>query len=421
MFATLRDLDSQSMVATEASTVPPPYNRPPHIVCQWCRSKKLKCSGFSTKGCARCRASNAECVPVSRSSRNAAVKRNQRIRPTGQDLTSPPDNLVRESSHCSPPFDIHSPSSEKHPSDGIASCPPIAQLESLPDSDPDCLEHLPYELHHSMTQEFLPPLPINWNLDGNKSSPESITLASSRDVNDQPGTQNLEASWKSFTDSIGEECGPRSDTSPCQCIHHALEMLDDFCGQEYTPGPACLGDNGFMLQRLATLRSGVRKLESLTACFRCRGAQRPMTLFVLLSERLVNHLLLTLETPIPDPVSAGLFASSVLIRRESNGVWPCVTPSTAFENSTDYPVDDRDNIMTLSCGTNSLDVTAETSSLLTLLRLTTLQQLRIVLSKLWDRAQMEQWGGHLKTLRHQQNQLRAMDVAMKAQLTVEAN
>ncbi|KAH8432072.1 Zn(II)2Cys6 transcription factor domain-containing protein [Aspergillus melleus] len=413
MFATLRDLDSQSMVATEASTEPPPYHRPPHLVCQLCRSKKLKCSGFSPEGCARCRASNVQCVSVSRSTRNGTVRKSQKINLRGQ-RRGPSMDFRSE-----PNLSTSSPSEH---SDDVAARP-MARLDHFADVDQDaCLEPFSaYETRDPVIRDFLPPFPPSYSPGGNPSNPDSADQAPSRNNSpSQHGLQTLEPLWRSFPDSLAD--GPCSDLNPCQCIQQALEMLDEVYVQDYTPGPASLGDNGSTFQNLATLRSGIQKLESLTICNSCRGAQRLMTLLVLLFERLLTNLHLILEASFPNALVSGLLASSTFVQKESRGACP-VTHAFASGESTCYndPGDGTDAIVTLYCGMSSLDVTAETSALLTLLHLTTLQQLRRVLSKLWDRAQVQQWTGHLKTLRHHRGQLHAMYVAMKARLTVESS
>ncbi|KAK1145132.1 hypothetical protein N8T08_004565 [Aspergillus melleus] len=379
MFATLRDLDSQSMVATEASTEPPPYHRPPHLVCQLCRSKKLKCSGFSPEGCARCRASNVQCISVSRSTRNGTVRKSQKISLRGQRRGPSLD-------FCSEP-NLSTSSPSEH-SDDVAARP-MARLDHFADVDQDaCLEPFSaYETRDPAIRDFLPPFPPSYSLGGNPSNPDSADQAPSRnDSPSQPGLQTFEPPWRSFPDSLAD--GPCSDLNTCQCIQQALEMLDEVYVQDYTPRPASLRDNGSTLQK---------------------GAQRLMTLLVLLSERLITNLHLILEASFPNTLVSGLLASSTFVQKESRGACP-VTHAFASGESTCYndPGDGTDAIVTLYCGMSSLDVTTETSALLTLLHLTTLQRLRRVLSKLWDRAQIQQWTGHLKTLRHHRGQLHAI-------------
>ncbi|KAI9837893.1 MAG: hypothetical protein M1837_002683 [Sclerophora amabilis] len=93
MFTTLQCAPEKSLVAIEASTSLPPLGKNQHVVCQQCRDKKLKCSGYTTEACDRCKAQRLECT-AGKSTRSSLPRKRRRRKHDDQNPSRPQSNTT---------------------------------------------------------------------------------------------------------------------------------------------------------------------------------------------------------------------------------------------------------------------------------------------------------------------------------------
>ncbi|KAE8361746.1 hypothetical protein BDV27DRAFT_25880 [Aspergillus caelatus] len=467
MFTTLlSDSKNQSLVAVEESSTPPVTNRSLHVVCQLCRRKKLKCSGYSPDSCLRCRESGAECLPVEPTRRenitgrpNGNIRRGRSMRPqptkASTKMSSLPDRFAT-SLECIDTSDIDLPpniiltaSADILAASSLST--PLEECSSSSSGSHDALCLNPYDLGTSESSGYL----------GNGEF--SFHPAINRDIVSE-GTHFLNPETFNFTPSSGETrpslceaAGPSLNSlswqetfdmmirkswtaeESCQCTDRALELLDQVFMQDCDTTDQVHSPNSITpstiaaIQSLSSLRKATHGLEHFATCGRCRQAPRLMTLLVLLSERLSTKLQKILEIAAPDifhirkdvPSGPGPILSSqnapTLAEDDTGLKSPKATPQRHTRRYT--APEQRDDIkmnITLFCEGFTLDMTKEKEALVLTWSLLAIKQLRRIVAILWDRAQKQSRRDFSESLARIGHKIHALDCALKSTLTADS-